>query len=67
MMVVHVAVAFWFHEPVATYRFLVLNAYNGLLRYCVPVVVMVSGVFMLDPARNVTLQSILKKNLPRIR
>lgn len=66
MMVVHVAVAFWFHEPVATYRFLVLNAYNELLRYCVPVVVMVSGVFMLDPARNVTLRSVLKKNLPRI-
>lgn len=66
MMVVHVAVAFWFYEPVATYRFLVLNAYNELLRYCVPVVVMVSGVFMLDPARNVTLQSVLKKNLLRI-
>lgn len=44
----------------------VLNLYNALTRWCVPVFLMLSGMFMLDPKKSLTLPSLLVKNLLRI-
>lgn len=40
--------------------------YNSLVRWCVPVFVMISGALFLDQNREVTYQEILKKRVPRL-
>jgi len=51
---------------VHTSTFMVLNVYNGLVRWCVPVFVMLSGMFMLDPKRGLPLSKLFLHNILRI-
>lgn len=44
----------------------VFNLYDGLVRWCVPVFVMLSGMFMLDPKRSLPLPKLLFHNCLRI-
>ncbi|MEG2421433.1 MAG: acyltransferase family protein [Oscillospiraceae bacterium] len=44
----------------------VLNVYDSLMHWCVPVFIMLSGMFMLDPKKEMTLPSLLLKHLLRI-
>lgn len=43
-----------------------LSVINSFFRFCIPAFVMLSGMFFLDPAKNVTTEKIYKKSLPRI-
>lgn len=45
---------------------LTANFLDSLSRWSVPVFVMASGVFMLDPDRPVSISSIWRKNIPRL-
>ena len=42
------------------------TVYNSLVRWCVPVFVMISGVLFLNPNKEITYQEILKKRIPRL-
>ena len=42
------------------------NVYNGISRWCVPVFVMLSGMFMLDPKRGLTLPRLVFHHILRI-
>ena len=44
----------------------VFNLYDGLVRWCVPVFVMLSGMFLLDPKRSLPLPKLLFHNALRI-
>ena len=49
VLVVHVAGGQLANVPVGSGTFQVLNLYDGLAHWCVPVFVMLSGMFLLDP------------------
>lgn len=66
MMLLHVAAARWDQEPVQSLAWQVFNFYDSAMRFCVPVFVMLSGVFFLDKNRSYTLRTLLTKNILRI-
>ena len=43
-----------------------LMAWDGLTRWCVPVFVLLSGAFLLDPNKPLTVRFLLRGRLPRI-
>lgn len=66
VVVLHVAALEWKDVDPASSTWQVYNAYDSLVRWCVPVFVMLSGALMLDPARPVTLERLLHKNVARL-
>ena len=66
MMILHVCASQFDLLKVSSYEWQVLNVYDSLVRCCVPVFVMISGVFFLDPRRSYPLQKLLKNNILRI-
>ena len=66
VVLLHAAAWNWYNTPVNTLDWQVLNAYDSVVRFCVPVFFMVSGALFLQPERNITLTSILRKYIPRI-
>ena len=51
-IVVHITGGALEASPVGTPDFMVLNVYDGLTHWCVPVFVMLSGMFLLDPKHS---------------
>lgn len=66
MMVLHVAASCWNKVSVDTFEWQVFNVYDGLVRFCVPVFIMISGSFFLDNSRELTVKKLFKKNISRI-
>lgn len=66
VILLHVCGNNWISEDIYSLNWQVLNVYDSAVRWCVPVFVMLSGMFMLDPARKVTYKSLFSKNLLRI-
>ncbi|MBC9943065.1 acyltransferase family protein [Leucobacter sp. cx-328] len=66
VVLLHAAAWNWYRTPVDTLDWQVLNVYDSIVRFCVPVFFMVSGALFLQPARNITLASIFRKYIPRI-
>ena len=54
------------HIEVGTYDWMVLNFYDSLARWAVPVFVMISGVLFLNPAKPQPLKKLFCKNIPHI-
>lgn len=52
VIVVHLAGSQLGNVPVGSAEFHVLNAYDGLTHWCVPVFIMLSGMFLLDPKHS---------------
>lgn len=66
MMFLHVAASQWMNTPVSSMEWQVFNIYDSLVRFCVPVFVMISGVFFLDPDRPFSMKKLFTKNIFRI-
>lgn len=66
VMVLHLAGSQMGAAAVGSSAWDVFNAYNGLVRWCVPVFVMLSGMFLLDPQRPLPLSRLLFHNALRI-
>lgn len=66
VVVLHVAAVEWNETEPASLAWQASNVYDSLVRWCVPVFVMLSGALMLDPARPRTLETLLRKNVARI-
>lgn len=49
--------------PVTSGAWMACNTYDSLVRWCVPVFVMLSGMFLLDPKRSFTLWDLLRHAL----
>ncbi len=54
------------HTAVSTQSWWILNLYDGLSRWCVPVFVMLSGMFMLDPKGSSSLSRLFLHNMLRL-
>lgn len=67
MMMTHiVSRCGWHYAGVETADWAVLNIYDSLVRFSVPVFVMISGVFFLDPKKELTGKSLFGKYILRI-
>lgn len=62
----HVAAGGWNAAAVGTLQWNVFNMYDSLVRFGVPVFVMVSGMFLLNPEKNLSCRHIYKKYIPKI-
>jgi len=52
--------------PFKSTNWKILFFYNSLPKPCVPLFIMISGIFFLDPKRPVTYSSLYKKSIPRL-
>lgn len=52
--------------PIGSFDWHVCNIYDGITHFCVPVFVMISGAFLLDPQRDYTLKKLYKVKILRI-
>ena len=66
VIVLHVCGNNWQGEDIHSLDWHLLNVFDSLVRWCVPGFVMLSGMFFLDPGRNVTYRSIFTKKLLRV-
>lgn len=62
----HVAGGGWSAAAVNGGAWQALNLYDGLIRWCVPVFVMLSGMFLLNPKRRLPLKTLYGKNILRL-
>lgn len=56
----------WYRVPIDSTDWAVLNIYDSLVRFCVPVFFMISGALFLDPQRSYPLKKLYRKNISRI-
>jgi surface polysaccharide O-acyltransferase-like enzyme len=66
VVLLHTAALDWYTTPVASPDWQVLNVVDSSVRFSVPIFFMISGALFLQPTRNVTIRTVLTKNLPRL-
>lgn len=64
VIMMHVCGDVWHDLPLDSTEWTVTSIYR--MTWCVPVLVMISGRFFLDPERNVTVEKLYKKSIVRI-
>jgi surface polysaccharide O-acyltransferase-like enzyme len=64
--VLHVSTRWLDQTQVGSAPWTVLCTYDGLMRWCVPMFVMLSGAFLLDPKKSVRLRDIFFKYILRV-
>jgi surface polysaccharide O-acyltransferase-like enzyme len=52
--------------PFKSTNWKIFHFYNNMLKPCVPLFIMISGVLFLDPKRPITVSSLYKKSIPRL-
>lgn len=66
VITIHVCSSAFFSKPVLSFDWMVLNFYGSLVRWAVPIFVMVSGMFFLNPQKDLRLSKLYGKNIFRI-
>ena len=69
VMMLHVSATGFYSNPVQSFTWQVVNFvnfYECMVRWAVPVFVMVSGMFLLNPQKEITLSKLYRKNIFRI-
>ncbi len=66
VIMLHTAVKGFEIYGARTIEWQVCNFYNSCTRFCVPIFVMISGMFLLNPEKEYTIKTIFKKKLLRI-
>ncbi len=66
VVILHVSGAWLYQATPGTSAFTVLCTYDSLTRWCVPMFVMLSGAFLLDPQKSVTLRTIFLRYILRV-
>lgn len=66
MIVLHITANQWAKIDVNTSEWGILNVYDSIVRFCVPVFVMISGTLFLSPEKEVTLHKLASKYMLRI-
>jgi len=65
VFIIHVCGVRWY-STVGTTEWLTLNTYMTLLRWCIPVFFMLSGIIILDPKYDLSFKKLYTKALPRL-
>ena len=60
VVMLHISGGWLTDQPVGSAAWSVFNVYDGLMRWCVPVFVMLSGMFLLDPKKDLSAASLLR-------
>lgn len=66
VILLHVSAQYWSTTAVDSVEWKTFNFYDSFARPAVPIFVMISGMFLLDPQRTVTLRAIFSKYCKRI-
>lgn len=66
VVLLHTSAQFWADTDVHSFNWEVLNVYDSITRWSVPVFVMISGVLFLDPSRDQPIKKLFLKNILRI-
>lgn len=66
VIILHVSASKWYDSPVREYNWQILNIYDSLVRWSVPIFVMLSGVFFLNPNKEIDFKKLLCKYILRI-
>lgn len=66
VMLLHIAASHWDTSSVFSTEWHVMNFYSSMVRFCVPIFIMVSGMFFLNPDKNLSYQKIYRKYILRI-
>ena len=66
VVVIHISTRWMPDTQVGSISWAVLCAYDALTRWCVPLFVMLSGAFLLDPDKTVTLRDLFFKYILRV-
>ena len=66
VMMTHICGYGFFNYDVSSLDWQIVNAFDCLTRWAVPVFLMVSGMFFLDPQKEITIQKLYRKNITRI-
>lgn len=66
VMILHLAASNWANVPLTSVDWQVFNLYDGLVRWCVPIFVMLSGMFFLDPQKDIPTPKLFSKYIWRI-
>lgn len=66
VIVLHVAALNWYKISINSTTWQILNIYDSLVRWCVPIFIMLSGMFFLNPKKNIKTSKIYIKYIPRI-
>lgn len=66
VVVLHTAAGVVVNHPIGSSSWWVGNLYDALVRWCVPVFVMISGALLLDPSKKEDVSEFLRKRLSRI-
>ncbi len=65
MVMLHVS-GVGMRAPIGSFDWYVCNVYDGLTHFCVPVFIMISGAFLLDPEREYPIKKLYKVKILRI-
>lgn len=66
VVVLHVTAGWFTAVPIGSADWHVLNVFDSLVHWCVPVFVMLSGMFLLDPKKSLSLFDLLFRYLLRM-
>ena len=66
VVLLHVSASNLFNSPVDGFSWQVFNVYDSMVRFCVPVFIMISGALFLDPKREIKTERLFKHNILRI-
>lgn len=57
----------WYSQKTPTFDWIIMNIYDSLVRWCVPIFLMISGALFLNPEKkNISLQKLYTHNILRI-
>lgn len=66
VVMLHSSAQFWYELPVTDTNWLIMNSYDALFRFGVPIFVMISGALFLDPKREVKVKRLFTHNIFRL-
>ncbi len=66
VVLIHISACDWLTLSVTSFNWQVLNVYDSLSRWCIPVFIMMSGGLFLHPEKRITISSLYKKNVLRM-
>lgn len=66
VILLHTSASQWYKTPVDSFNWQIFNIFDSIVRWCVPMFLMISGVFFLDISKNITRKDIYNKYIKRI-
>lgn len=66
VVMLHGAAQFWYDLPVTSAEWQIVNSYNAIVRFGVPIFVMISGAIFLSPGKEINIKRLYTHNILRL-